>query len=439
MSKISQRSKLALSILAAAMAVPAVSQAALVEDSKASLELRNMYLNRDYRDEASDTKRRSFDNKYQSYGEYWGQGFIAKFESGFTEGTVGVGVDAVGLLGVRLDSGKGRVDGINGGGISGGIGMSPLETDGSPVDSYSELGLTGKVRVSKSTLHLGTLMPALPVVQYSNTRLLPGTYTGGLVTSQEIDGLTVHAGRLTEFNLRDSSNNQEFPDVKVNGKDKHTEHFDLVGGSYVFNPQLTASYYFGEYDQVYKQHFGGLVHKLPLGEGLSLTSDLRYFQTDYEQKDIDDNKFLNGMFTLGAGAHKFGLGFQRSSGGSFNNNGLGLIAGADPYSTNLATFWTFNREDEDVWQARYDFDFASVGIPGLTFMTRYLTGSDINAGGQTNGKEWERDTDIVYTLQDGTFKGVRFHLRNVTYRTESHIGRDVDENRLIVSYTLPLL
>lgn len=427
MSKISQRSKLALSILAAAMAVPAVSQAALVEDSKASLELRNMYLNRDYRDETSKTTKR-WDGEYQSYGEYWGQGFIAKFESGYTEGTVGVGVDAIGLLGVRLDSGKGRVNGASNGG---GIGMSPLETNGDPVDSYSELGLTGKLRVSKSTLHVGTLMPTLPVVMHNNTRLLPGTYNGGLITSQEVDGLTLHAARLTEYNLRDQTHNDEFA--------RKIDHFDLAGGSYAFSPQLTASYYFGNYDNTYKQHFGGLVHKLPLADGISLTSDLRYFQTDRDAKGLDDNKFLNGMFTLAVGSHKFGAGFQNMSGDST----LGTIAGADPYSTNLSTYWTFNREDEDVWQVRYDYDFASMGVPGLSFMTRYVSGYNIEpAAGRNEGREWERDTDIVYTLQDGTLKGLRFHLRNVTYRSGGIAdanARDVDENRVIVSYTLPLL
>ena len=120
---------------------------------------------------------------------------------------------------------------------------------------------------------------------------------------------------------------------------------------------------------------------------------------------------------------------------------LGLIAGADPYSTNLSTFWTFNRQEEDAWQVRYDYDFASMGVPGLTFMTRYVSGYNIENAAKTfdDGKEWERDTDIVYTLQDGSLKGLRFHLRNVTYRAESRIARDVDENRVIVSYTLPLL
>ncbi|WPP45024.1 OprD family porin [Pseudomonas sp. AN-1] len=428
MIRTSQRSKLALGILAAAMAVPAVSQAALVEDSKASLELRNMYLNRDFRDETTGTPANP-----RSYGELWGQGFIAKFESGYTDGVVGVGVDALGLVGVKLDSGAGRRDGN----------MMALETDGAPVDNSSQLGLTAKARISKSTLHVGTLQPLLPVVLYNNTRLLPGTYTGGLITSQEVTGLTLHAARLTEYSLRDSTDREDFEDSTATLTDK-IDHFDLAGGSYAFNPQLTASYYYGRYDTQYKQHFGGLVHKLPLGDGISLTSDLRYFQTDYDAPGaakLDDNKFVNGMFTLAVGAHKFGAGFQNMSGDGV----LGLIAGADPYSTNLSTYWTFNREDEDAWQVRYDYDFASLGVPGLAFMTRYVSGYNIeqpSGSGQNDGKEWERDTDIVYTLQDGSLKGLRFHLRNVTYRSGGVAAvnaRDVDENRVIVSYTLPLL
>ncbi|MDH1443246.1 OprD family porin [Pseudomonas sp. GD03721] len=404
-------------LLAASGAISSSTFAALIEDSKASLELRNMYLNRDYREPGTAT----------SYGEVWAQGFIARFESGYTEGTVGFGADLTGMLGLRLDSGKGRVNGASGGG---GIGMLPLESDGSPVDDYSELGVTAKARISKSTLHLGTLQPVLPVVQYNNTRLLPGNYSGAMITSQEIDGLTLHAARLTEYNLRDQSHRQDFPN--------DIDNFDLLGGSYTFNPQLTASYYYGRYDNTYKQHFAGLVHTLPLGEGLSLRSDLRYFQTDYDASGVGNNRFLNGMFTLSAGAHKFAAGFQNMSGDSV----LGVITGSDPYSTNLSTYWTFNRQNEDAWQLRYDYDFAGLGIPGLTFMSRYISGYNIESTAGNDGKEWERNSDLIYTFQNSTLKGLRVHLRNVTYRANQVTGPgaiDIDENRVIVSYTLPLL
>jgi hypothetical protein len=37
----------------------------------------------------------------------WGQGIIATFESGFTQGPVGFGVDCIAQYAVRLDGGRG--------------------------------------------------------------------------------------------------------------------------------------------------------------------------------------------------------------------------------------------------------------------------------------------------------------------------------------------
>jgi len=69
------------------------ASAAFVEDSKASIDLRNFYMNRGFRSGTG-----------QSKAEEWAQGFMLKMESGYTEGPIGFGVDAIGLLGVKLDS-----------------------------------------------------------------------------------------------------------------------------------------------------------------------------------------------------------------------------------------------------------------------------------------------------------------------------------------------
>lgn len=57
--------------------------------------LRNAYIKRDYRDGLPDKAE-------------WGQGIIATFESGFTQGPVGFGVDGIAQYAVRLDGGRGR-------------------------------------------------------------------------------------------------------------------------------------------------------------------------------------------------------------------------------------------------------------------------------------------------------------------------------------------
>ena len=70
---------------------------------------------------------------------------------------------------------------------------------------------------------------------------------------------------------------------------------------------------------------------------------------------------------------------------------------------------------------------------------RYVTGDGFDGAGGRDGKEWERDFDVSYTIQEGTFKNLAFRWRNAMVRSNAAAtGGDLDENRLIVSYTLPL-
>src|SRR5690606_29527799 len=117
-----------------------------------------------------------------------------------------------------------------------------------------------------------------------------------------------------------------------------------------------------------------------------------------------------------------------------------LGGGADPFLVNYVQINDFAWADMKSWQARYDFNFASVGIPGLTFMTRYVTGDNYDRGpGQSEGKMWERDMDIGYTFQEGALKNLNVKWRNATARNNFQRATNVDENRLIVSYTIPLM
>ncbi|MFK8333327.1 OprD family porin [Pseudomonas sp. BJa5] len=400
-------------LAALGLALSPVAMAGFIEDSKGTLELRNFYLNRDFRQS----------NAPQAKAEEWAQGFTARLESGFTEGPVGVGLDAIGELGIKLDSSRDRR----------GTGLLPFgPTSHEPVDDYSELGLTGKLRVSKSTLRLGTLQPLLPVVSYNDTRLLSATFQGGMLTSQEIDGLTLNGGRLTRANLRDSSSRDD-----IGFGAASSDAFDFAGGSYAFNPQLSVSYYYGKLEDIYQQHFVGLVHNLPLGGGFSLRSDLRYFDSSDDgqtRAGLIDNRNFNGMLSLSHGGHRVSTAWQRMSGDS----AFPFLNGGDPYSVNLVTFNTFTRAEEDAWQLRYDYDFAALGVPGLTFMTRYVDGRNARTATGDHGEEWERDSDVAYVVQSGPLKNLSLRWRNVTFRSGNGLTTDVDENRLILGYTLAL-
>ena len=105
----------------------------------------------------------------------------------------------------------------------------------------------------------------------------------------------------------------------------------------------------------------------------------------------------------------------------------------------------FARAGERTWQARYSYDFAKLGAPGLTAGLVYLRGDNIDTvggAGQLTGSgrsEWERDITLAYVVQDGPLKNLGVMWKNAMWRNDIPSTRDQDENRLIVSYSIPLL
>ncbi|QHB27878.1 porin [Pseudomonas monteilii] len=85
-------------MLAALCCACQTAQAAFVDDGSGSLELRNFYFDRDFHGDSATQSRR---------GE-WAQGFLLRLQSGYTDGVVGFGVDAAGMLGFKLDSSPDR-------------------------------------------------------------------------------------------------------------------------------------------------------------------------------------------------------------------------------------------------------------------------------------------------------------------------------------------
>ncbi|OHC67657.1 MAG: porin [Pseudomonadales bacterium RIFCSPLOWO2_02_FULL_63_210] len=406
---------LSLAVTAALLAPAA--QAAFVEDSTANLTMTNIYLNRDFREGNGQNKR-----------EEWGQGFLLDIQSGYTEGPIGIGLDALGMLGVKLDSGGGRT----------GTDLLPVQDDGGTPDEFSRLGLTAKVKASNTELRYGSHIPELPVVKASDSRLLPQVFEGGLLTSSELEGLTFTGGRLDKVNDRASTNSE---DLVLNSKNRRfpggitADQLDLAGLDYQFNTNLKGRYFYAELDDIYRQNFFNLLASYPMGGG-TLAADLRLMLSDdtgAANAGKVDNRALNGMLSYAHSGHKVSLAYQKMSG----DTGYAYIDGSDPYLVNFVQINDFANADERSWQARYDYNFASLGLPGLSFLTRYVSGDDAQiAGSNATGGEWERDIELKYVVQSGPAKNLYVRLRNANFRSD--FARDATENRVIVGYTLPI-
>ena len=420
-----KKTSLALAIAASTLGVSLsqIAQAEFIKDSKASIEARNFYFNRDFRQADSPTPS-------QAKQEEWAQGFILRMNSGYTEGTVGFGIDAIGMLGFKLDSGEGTA----------GSGLLVPDRSGGSQDYSSDLAVAAKAKLSNSTLRVGSMQFKNMAIGSSDGRLLPQVFKGGQLISQEIDGLTLDAGYLREVNHRNSGDFEDLAmtsggrrGIAISGGNQ-TDSFKFLGGSYKLTNDLTAGYYYSNLEDLYKQNSFNLVHVLPLGDKQSLKTDVRYARSTDDGRSNVDNKAFGAMVTYSLSGHSFGLGYQSMSG----DTGAAYVNGTDPFLVNFVQIGDFANKDEKSWQARYDFNFASIGIPGLTFMTRYLTGDNVDLGTNvSDGKEWERDMDLAYVVQSGPLKNLGLKWRNATVR--SNFTNDIDENRLILSYTLPLM
>ena len=441
------------STLALAVAVGVLAQqagaAGFIEDSKATLGLRNFYINNDNRDSGA--------HSTQSKAEEWGQGFDLRFTSGYTQGTVGFGLDAIGLLGIKLDTGGGT-NGATSATSYGGT-VFPSKSNGEAVDNFSSLGLTAKAKVSQTELKLGTLQPKLPVIVTNDGRLLPQTWQGGQITSGEIKDLTLVGGQIEHVKGRNSSNNEQLSIGGASPRTANSNKFIYAGGDYKITKDLTAQYYYGNLEDFYKQHFLGLVHNWAIGPGV-LKSDLRYFNSsddglngntpayfsngNYDStsngKGKVDNNLYSGLFLYSVAGHTFGGGYQVSNGSS-DFPWLNQGDGSSNYTITDAQIQKFGRAGERTWQARYSYDFAKVGVPGLTAGMVYLHGDNIDttSPASKNSSEWERDLTLAYVVPEGPLKNLGFTWKNAMWRNDIPGQRDQDENRLIVSYSIPLL
>lgn len=396
---------------------PLAQASGFTEDSSAKLSTSNIYFNRDFREGTGQSKR-----------EEWAQGFILDLKSGYTDGAVGFGVDAKAMLGIKLDSSPDRT----------GTGLLPTHDDGRAADEYSKLGLTAKMRYSESELFLGTLMLKLPILQPNTSRILPQTFRGGMATINEFDNLSIDFGRLTKAIDRDSTDAE---DLALNNKNRRfggsfsADQLDWAGLNYQFNSGLAASYYLAQLDDVYRQHFFGLNHSAALGAG-ELSTELRVAVSDEQgaaHAGRIDNQAWQGRIGYALNGHEVSAAAQKMRGDS----AFPYIDGSNPYLVNFVQINDFAEANERSWQLRYDYDFAALGIPGLSFMTRYISGDDAKPVAGGTGSEWERNTELQYVFQDGALKNLGLRWRNASYRSD--FARDADENRLIVSYAFPIL
>ncbi|HEK1686259.1 TPA: OprD family outer membrane porin [Pseudomonas putida] len=438
------RSALALAVTTSILAQQACA-AGFIDDSKASISSRTYYLRSD------NPNVPGVDQNEVT------QGFKLDYLSGFTQGTVGFGLDLQGMQAFNLSGGMRHE---NAGTTNS---FAPVQTDGHPVDSWSRLAGNAKLRISQTELHAGGgLLPNLPILIANDGRLLPQTFEGITLSSTDIDNLTLNAGRLDRSTGRASSNSTG---LAIAGGTRPSNAFTYAGGDWKVTPNTTLQYYHADLDNYYKQDFLGLLNTLQINDNSRFKTDLRYFNsrsqgnngtTGYlfnnnggygDRPGQVDNSTWSAAFTYTLGGSSLMIGRQQVSdsggmvylnqgsikGHAGNNEGNG---GASVYLITDVMDNSFIRAGENTNFAQYTYNFTALGVPGLSASAIYLHGDDIrSADGASRYSEWERDMRIDYVVQSGPLKGLGASLRQGSFRSGIPNVGAVDQARVIFNYT----
>jgi len=408
-------------------------------DQSLKLKTRFEYMNRDYKNGASNPS-----NSDSGYRQDSGLSQLLTYESGFTQGTVGFGLDAMAMGSVKLDGGKGHR----------GNGLFAINSDGEEEKSQGKVGGAVKFRLSDTVLKYGQQFVASPVFATDDSRLLPEVATGTLLTSKEIKGLELSAGRFTALSkqtgmARDSIGG--LPDEDGNHGKGLSDGINIFGASYAFTDNFTGAVAASDADEYFKKYYLNLNLTLPISDDQSLNFDLNGYKTKGDKRGdlvdaIGDGTLGvdNNLWSLAAayslGAHKFTVAYQQSSGD--NAYYYGVDGNSTIFVSNSIQISDFVGREEKSWQARYDINMATYGIPGLSFMTRYVMGDNIKTNGLGEGKENEWNLESKYVVQEGPAKDLSFRARFANYRSNgaySGYSSDLYDTRLIIEYPLNIL
>ncbi|MFT4242981.1 MAG: OprD family outer membrane porin [Acidovorax sp.] len=370
---------------------------------------------------------RSDDARESAYG------LMLNYTSGYTRGVVGLGLDAHAYGAVNLGS---DADSVR---------STPryIAKDGRELkDGFGRAGAALKLRWSSTELKVGEMRTKNPVFHSSDTRLLPETNRGWLITSTDVPTLSLQAGRFTQWADRNARKNGG--DLLANYSGVSGGAFAFLGGTWATPVNgLALTSYWGQYEDAWNTWYLGSFYKMALADKQSLSFSLNLYRntdTGKARAGEVDNTTWSLMTTYAFGPHKIGLGYQKVNGDTpFDYVNRGSI-----WLENAMQLSDFNAPHEASWQLKYEVDLGQFVTPGLSVGVGYTRGSGIDwrransvytsylGASGSGGKHWERDVLVRYTVQQGQFKGLALQLRWGMHRANTAQGElNVNQLRLL--------
>ena len=348
----------------------------------------------------------------------WVEGLQARFESGFTRGPVGFGIDAALFGALKLDGGRGARNMV----YSGRYG------DGEHRLTWAYPGSYGlKARISESVLKYGLQQVSNPFLDPHDNRALPPTFLGASLLSREIDGLALQAGSFSKVDPRGQTN---LVDLRTTYGRVSFKRVSYVGATWDYSPDGSVSLYADQADDVWRQYYVSLQHGIGSVRSLRLTGFANLYatrDTGASRQGPIHNDAYSASLSVQHGPHGILVAYQKILGDEFFDY---IDETAGVYLVNSMDV-DYNAPHEQSLQLRYTFDGKQAGVPGLTAMVwaQQGWGADTSVAarryaqnGAPYGSLYERNGEPIhgrhhefgfiptYVVQSGRLRHTKFTL-----------------------------
>ncbi|KAI2671339.1 OprD family porin [Pseudomonas sp. TNT3] len=384
----------------------------------------------------------------------WVQGTIIKYNSGFTEGTVGFSTEVAAYNAIALERDRENLASNNGGapGTRPGAGNNRTLTKegGDAQGQWSKLGLANvKARISNTTLTAGRMNFSSPQVDVIGNRALPSSFEGIAIHSEELNNLSFDLATFDRNSARTEESLSKFRS-EYGSIDAEADHVNTAGITYTPFASLTTSLWGTQAEDLWNQYYFGASHVLGDSSVLSLTTGLNYYKT------VDEGKKLlgeidNDTYSLSLGlthlAHSLTFSYQEVNGNEYfdylhETNGIYL-------ANSLLS--DFNGPNEKSFQIAYGLNMAEYGVPGLKFNIYQARGWGIDGthykGGGYDGVQamdgethYEYGIGAAYAVQSGPLKATAIRATYTAHRaSENQADGSINEFRLVTTIPFNIL
>src|SRR5690606_8497721 len=275
---------------------------------------------------------------------------IVKLDSGFTQGTVGFGAGIIGdasfKLGENAHAGNGMIPTHGGKDAQGRV---------DAYDHWARGGAYVKARVSNTTAIYGTQVLDIPVLASNTARLVPEYFEGLLVTSNEIDNLSLTAGKFTKNQYSD----------QINSDGRELDRAVVWGAKYTFNDDLNASYYGVDVKDKLDRHYVNANYSYALANESTLTHSFSGYHTEFEAGSSSNIETLtedkqNSIWAISStyskDVHNVMLAYQQNTGSLGYDYGNNADGAQSIYLPN-SYLSDFIGKDEKSLGLQYNYNF----------------------------------------------------------------------------------